>query len=206
VFRATDGEADLLLGCASLESAYVGHRIIVEQLRGPLIACVDNDTRFGASFDALCEELSHPDMGTATVADCLMKQLLIWFFRRSLGDSIDAPPQSRVWADPRLLSVVRAIVSHPERGHSVQTLAVLAGMSRSSFSARFADEFKLAPMEFVQQVRMESAARLLQTTQLPIKTLASAVGFASRSQFSRAFKAAHGTDPSSYRLNALRSV
>lgn len=205
-FRASDGAPDLLLGCASLSSAYTGHRAILEQLREPLIACVDGDARFAASFNALYRELSRPDVGTAMVADCLMKQILIWYLRESFTGFTDASPLSGTWGDPRLLGAVRAIVSHPEQPHSVASLAALAGMSRSSFAARFAEEHKATPMEFVQQVRMQSAARLLQTTRLPIKCLASAVGYASRSQFSRAFKDAYGSDPSSYRLNAIASV
>ncbi|HEV2079710.1 MAG TPA: AraC family transcriptional regulator [Allosphingosinicella sp.] len=205
-FHASDGAPDLLRGCASLSSAYTGHRAILEQLREPLIACVESDQRFTASFDALYQELSRPDVGTAMVADCLMKQILIWYLRESFTGFTDASPLSGTWGDPRLLTAVRAIVSHPEQPHSVASLAALAGMSRSSFAARFADEHKATPMEFVQQVRMQSAARLLRTTRLPIKCLASAVGYASRSQFSRAFKHAYGTDPSSYRLNAIASV
>ena len=201
-FQACDGPFDLLLGCASLSSAYTGHRALLERLREPLIAHVDGDERFRASFDALHRELSHPDVGTAMVSDCLMKQMLIWYLRQSLAGFADASPLSGTWGDPRLLPAMRAIVSHPEQPHSVASLAALSGMSRSSFAAHFAEEHKATPMEFVQQVRMQSAARLLQTTRLPIKCLASAVGYASRSQFSRAFKHAYGIDPSSYRLNS----
>ena len=43
------------------------------------------------------------------------------------------------------------------------------------------------------------AARFLETTELPIKTTAGKIGYRSRSNFSRAFKAKYGVDPLAYR-------
>lgn len=203
-FRAFDRAADLLLGCASLSAAYIGHHPILENLREPLIANLGEEPRFAASFEALHQELSNPDVGTTIVADCLMKQILIWFLRDKLQDSTGSSSLPGTWGDPRLITAIRAVVSHPELPHSVASLAALSCMSRSSFAAHFAAQCKVTPMEFVQQVRMESAAQLLQTSRVPVKSLASAVGYASRSQFSRAFRHAYGTDPSTYRLQGVK--
>ncbi len=201
-FRAFDRAADLLLGCASLSAAYLGHHPVLENLREPLIANVGEEPRFAASFEALYQELSHPDVGTSIVADCLMKQILIWFLRAELQDATDPSSLPGTWGDPRLITAIRAVILHPEHPHSVASLAALANMSRSAFAAHFGAQCKVTPMEFVQQVRMETAARLLQTSRVPIKCLASAVGYASRSHFSRAFRHAFGTDPSTYRLQS----
>jgi hypothetical protein len=54
-------------------------------------------------------------------------------------------------------------------------------------------------MDFVQAVRLRTAARLLQTSELPVKAVAAAVGYSSRSHFSRAFSGHFGVDPSAYR-------
>ena len=40
---------------------------------------------------------------------------------------------------------------------------------------------------------------MLGTCALPVKTVAARVGYASRSHFSRAFKAAYGVDPTAFR-------
>ena len=55
-------------------------------------------------------------------------------------------------------------------------------------------------MDFVQKVRLRVAARLLTTTDLPIKVIANSIGYASRSYFSRAFRAAYGADPKTFRM------
>ena len=54
-------------------------------------------------------------------------------------------------------------------------------------------------MDFLKEVRLRRAAHLLRATDLPVKTVAARVGFASRSYFSRAFKAFTGHDPAGYR-------
>jgi transcriptional regulator GlxA family with amidase domain len=48
-------------------------------------------------------------------------------------------------------------------------------------------------------VRLRGAAKLLKQGQDPIKTVASRMGFASRSNFSHAFKELYGVTPADYR-------
>ena len=59
-------------------------------------------------------------------------------------------------------------------------------------------------MDFLKEIRLRRAANYLSTTDLPVKAVAGRVGFASRSYFSRAFKALHGIDPAGYRAEANR--
>ncbi|HEY0203811.1 MAG TPA: helix-turn-helix domain-containing protein, partial [Acetobacteraceae bacterium] len=48
------------------------------------------------------------------------------------------------------------------------------------------------------------AARLLATTDFPLKVVARSAGYAGPASFARAFRTVHGTDPSAYRdANAL---
>ena len=72
-------------------------------------------------------------------------------------------------------------------------------MSRAAFAERFSRTFQRTPLDFVQTVRLRTAAQLLTSTDLPIKVIASSIGYASRSYFSRAFRASYGLDPRSYR-------
>lgn len=201
-FCARDGDADLLLGCASISAVYAGNSGIFDHLAGPLIVQVGGTSSITVCFDALLEELSEPKIGTVVVAECLMKQILICVLRDRLQEILRVSSSGAGLGDPQLLASATAVLSHPEQNHSVASLAAVAGMSRTTFARRFSQQFEITPMEFVQQVRMRSAARLLQTTELPIKCLAAAVGYSSRSHFSRGFKNAFGLDPSSYRTKA----
>jgi transcriptional regulator GlxA family with amidase domain len=56
--------------------------------------------------------------------------------------------------DPRIAAAVRLIRQHPQRAWTVEELAAVAALSRSTFAARFAqgkgrfsvETFELAPM------------------------------------------------------------
>jgi AraC-like DNA-binding protein len=72
-------------------------------------------------------------------------------------------------------------------------------MSRSRFSHHFSLAYDCTPKAFVQAARLATAARLLKGSDLPVKSIAASVGYASRSHFSRAFQAKFGVDPSAFR-------
>lgn len=202
-FRARGEQADLLLGCASLDATYGGRYGIFDYLQEPVVIELGGNELIRLSFTALLDELARPKLATMVIAECLMKQVMVWLLRDYMDQLLPRGPSRDTIADPRLLPVLAAVIARPEQPHSVGTLASLAGMSRSAFAARFVEHYSTTPMEFVQNMRMRSAARLLQTSELPIKCLAGAVGYSSRSQFSRAFKNTYGIDPSSYRTRGF---
>ena len=72
-------------------------------------------------------------------------------------------------------------------------------MSRSAFAAHFCEAFGQSPMEFLKSVRLARAAQLLIGTDLPVKSVAIRVGYASRSSFTRAFVTCHGMGPTAFR-------
>ena len=129
-----------------------------------------------------------------------MKQCLIILLRQHLLAE-DAGMSSVLTAlrEPRLARAVLAILEQPGAAYTVESLAALAGMSRASFSERFSGVFAQAPMDFVQRVRLRIAARLLASTDLPVKVIAGSVGYASRSSFSRAFETVYGAAPTDFR-------
>ena len=89
-----------------------------------------------------------------------------------------------------------------EQDHSLGSLAREAAMSRSAFAARFRAAFDRAPMEYLREVRLREAARMLRQSSLPVDTVAGRAGFASRSHFSRTFRELFGQSPSAYRASA----
>ncbi|MGI4944941.1 MAG: helix-turn-helix transcriptional regulator, partial [Janthinobacterium lividum] len=91
------------------------------------------------------------------------------------------------------------VIEDPAAPHSVESLAAHAGMSRAAFAGHFSQAFQQGPMDFVQKVRLRIAARLLTTTDFPLKVVAQSAGYDGPAPFARAFRAVYGTDPSSYR-------
>jgi len=101
--------------------------------------------------------------------------------------------------DPPLAPVLDALITHPEHDHSLESLAGLASMSRSSFAQHFTRCFGRPPMTLLREVRLRRSAELLQRSGLPIATVGRRVGFSSRSHFSRQFSEYFGESPAQFR-------
>lgn len=185
----------LVLGCAEVTARVDGLGDVFTNLHEPIVEstlglCVD------PLFHQIAREFSNPKMGTRAMVGALMKQIVIEVFRSQIERE-----QFRSWLwpamlDPQLARAALSIIVCPEARHNVEGLAAIAGMSRSRFSKAFADNFGRSPIEFVQAVRLRAARRMLRASSLPIKSVAAAVGYSSRSHFSRSYQAYFGEAPS----------
>ncbi|MBP1905778.1 iron complex transport system substrate-binding protein [Paenibacillus turicensis] len=103
---------------------------------------------------------------------------------------------------PDMVDIVATyIAGHYRKEMELKELAALAGCSVRQLQRRFKQQKQLAPMEYVIQLRMESAARLLQYTDAPISEVAEKAGYRDAYYFSRAFKKYYGVPPQVYRSN-----
>ena len=82
---------------------------------------------------------------------------------------------------------------------SVEDLAKRCGMSRAAFYIHWKNNFDISPIQYVLELRLQSAAELLKNTQLPISQIADEVGFCSVDSFHRKFKAKFNMTPACYR-------
>jgi AraC-like DNA-binding protein len=197
-FSASNGEHGLVLGCAELSST-VGNGIpIFDQLKRPILES-SRDPLLQGLFTTMFKELRQPRLGTRAFVSALMKQVLIVLLRAQP----DTDSSILLMTSGRLAGAVAAILDRPEDNHTVDSLAAIAGMSRSCFSNQFAIAYDMSPKVFVQAARLASAARMLKGSDLPVKLVAASVGYASRSHFSRAFQAKFGVDPSKFRRAAI---
>jgi AraC-like DNA-binding protein len=200
--RAGDDRPDLVIACGAVSATYAGCYGLFEHLTEPL---VERCPSLSPPFAMMLEELSRPGLGSRVMAEALMKQCLILLLRDHMDRFGVRSPLFGPLIDTRLARAVAAVIAQPAYPHSVKSLSATAGMSRSSFSARFQASYEQTPLEFVQAVRLRTAARLLQTSELPVKSVAAAIGYSSRSHFSRAFRNAYGVDPSGYRAEPAPS-
>ena len=101
-----------------------------------------------------------------------------------------------------LRRVKRYIEDHLAEPLPLADLARLAGLGRSHFSEAFRGSTGMPPHRWILIRRIERAKELLRDLQLPITELALALGFASSSHFSAAFRAVCQVTPSGYRARA----
>ncbi|WP_333769404.1 AraC family transcriptional regulator [Streptomyces sp. IBSBF 2435] len=106
---------------------------------------------------------------------------------------------ARQGADPRLTELVSLLDAHPGRPWTVEGMARVAHLSRSSLGERFRRELGRSPAQVLREVRMRHARELLAGTNRPVEQIAFTVGYGSAAAFSRAFSADHGSSPQAWR-------
>ncbi len=199
-FCAGDGTPDTLLVCGQISANYGGALGLFELFQAPIIETFLTEDVLHRSFELMLAEVAQPGLGSQAMTEVLMKQCLIILLRQHLvGVAAGTSPLLKALQEPRLARAVLAILEQPGASYTVESLASLAGMSRTSFAERFSQIFDQTPMDFVQRVRLRIAARLLESTDLPVKLIAGSVGYASRSSFSRAFEAIYDVAPTDFR-------
>jgi len=81
----------------------------------------------------------------------------------------------------------------------VEQMVRQSGLAERTFKRRFTNSTGLAPMAYVQQVRIEEAKRRLETTRDAIDEIGWQVGYEDPAFFRRLFKRTTGISPGSYR-------
>jgi AraC-like DNA-binding protein len=200
--RAGNGATGVLVACGTLRATYLQTHGLFDFLDEAIVAHLEPDHPVRHSLDLLLAELSAPKAGTRALVRALMQQCLVLLLRRHCASGDCHVPWLRALEDPRLGRAVAAMFEHPEALHTLERLAALAGMSRSSFAEHFAAEFGRGPMDLLKEVRLRRAAQLLRGTNTPVKVLAGRVGYRSRSYFSRAFKDLFDLSPAEYRTTS----
>ena len=88
----------------------------------------------------------------------------------------------------------------------IEDLAKLAFISVSALERRFKKYLFKTPKQFINEIRLENARRMLIETRLPIADVAYRCGFSEHSYFSRQFRLMFGTLPSQLRENMQQNT
>ncbi len=91
------------------------------------------------------------------------------------------------------------IVANIDQAYSISRLAELATMGTRNFARVFKRDTGMTPLEFVLRARIDHARGLLETSDLPLKTVAFRSGFASDRCMRAAFQGHLGLTPAQYR-------
>lgn len=84
---------------------------------------------------------------------------------------------------------------------ALSDVAQASGLSKARLCALFKSALSLAPMAYLEEIRMERAARLLRFTATDIETISQQLGYHERKYFDKRFKRRWGVTPRQYRLH-----
>ncbi len=113
--------------------------------------------------------------------------LMVWHRRQRWRGTPD-PEQ-------RIALTIQHMKQHLGWPTQLATLAGLANLSPSHYTALFKQQTGYAPMDYFKRLRMHQAAQLLDTSSLSVKVIAEQVGYSDQLYFSRLFRQINGAAP-----------
>jgi two-component system response regulator YesN len=102
---------------------------------------------------------------------------------------------------PKIMKAVEYINAHFDKPITTASLSKYAGLTPNYFSAVFKRETGVSFSAYLNNVRLKSAAYLLEHTSLLVYEIAGQCGFHDYIYFSQAFKKAYRCSPRAYREN-----
>lgn len=151
-------------------------------------------------LEMMAAEVTAPRIGSATImarlADIVVSRVIRAWLEAGPGDVTGWLAAVR---DPQVGLALAGMHREPGRPWNVETLAAVAGMSRSKFAERFSDLLRVSPARYLLQWRMRLAAAWLRAGSMTVAEAAGQLGYESDAAFSRAFKRVMGVSPGSAR-------
>jgi AraC-like DNA-binding protein len=174
---------------------------LIEALPRMLHLRANGDDAWIAQFakQAILESRAQRPGGEAMLAR--MSEMMFVDAVRRYADAL--PEQSAGWLAglrDRFVGKALALVhERPAHDWTIDELGRSVGLSRSALHERFVQLLGVAPMQYLAQWRMQTAARLLLETRSTVAAIALDVGYDSEAAFARAFKRAVGKPPAAWR-------
>ncbi len=114
-------------------------------------------------------------------------------------------PGFRNHQDMTMLKLQDWLEQHYAAKITIQRLAQQANISERSLKRRFKSATGVSPNQYLQQVRIDKAKKLLLSTQRSVKDIGHSVGYENISFFIRRFQYHAGTTPAQWRRSSAES-
>lgn len=141
-------------------------------------------------------EYSKSMMNSDVTLDAQTEIITHWMIRSIFGETLD---MRAVSSDYSVARAQHYIEQHYMENITVEKLANLGYMSKTSFNRRFKNEIGITPIEYLIEVRIKMAKLMLKRKDNPMTDIAMRCGFGSSAHFSSCFQKHVGISPSEYR-------
>lgn len=136
--------------------------------------------------------------GSQDLARVLSKLLLIDPARES-QQPYATQSTIKTHGDEQILQLQSWLDENFNQPHSLKKMANIAVMGERSLLRRFKKATGDSPSQYVQQIRINKARTLLETTTLSVENIMDQMGYLDASSFRRLFKKKCGVSPTEYR-------
>lgn len=131
-------------------------------------------------------------------------ELLRWLADRAERYMLERIEEQALFTDhPEINKIIHYIQLHYHQEISLESMAKLSAMDKNYLSGLFKRKTGMTLIHYVQKIRLEHAAQLLASTDLPLGDIAERVGIASDNYFIKLFKKWYKTTPAEYKRSQL---
>lgn len=195
----TSGKEGLTIASGVLRGQLLDGRSLFDFISLPHVVDAANTELFTGAVPEMLRESAQGGPGSEAIVVCLIRRLVTTLLRDAWPENREIPSERNYSQGRQLEKIMELMNKDPARRYTLDILARAAGMSRTVFHRTFSETYGASPLTLLRKIRLEKAQLLLRQTSLPIKIIASRLGYQSRSYFWQAFKQAYGIDPDSYR-------
>jgi AraC-like DNA-binding protein len=179
--------------CGVLEFQDEAMRAIREALpRCLIIRSEDDDTSYNGTAQMLLSAIRERRPGHRILIGKLVEALFAAILDIHSRRSEQLRSLLAALTDVRLTRVLEAIHRRAGDDWSLQSLAAVAGMSRSVFARRFNETIGVPPMHYLAACRVAEAERVLHQQRQSVASVAGMMGYSSETAFRKMYKRVSG--------------
>lgn len=112
----------------------------------------------------------------------------------------------KVYSEPLIQRAIEWMAQHLAQPVAIEELANAMHVSYRTLNRRFIEVTGMAPLAYLQALRIERAKELLESAEGDFETITEKVGYGDASSFRRLFKRATGLSPARYRRQFKRNI
>lgn len=198
------GETQLICGHFSFEKR--ARHILIDRLP-PFIHLKNYGEDAGKWMEATLRVIGDEAGGQRLGGDLIALKMSEAIFAQAIRSFIESHDAAEwglsAFSDLNLQRALDAFHKEPDTSWTVESLAMIAGMSRTSFAVLFQKKMAMTPMQYVTNWRIEIAKKILSNPVATLTDAAESAGYASDSAFSRVFKKETGMTPAGYKKSVM---
>jgi AraC-like DNA-binding protein len=152
------------------------------------------------SLQLLQQEMTEQALGSESIVHGLLDVVFVLLMRTIVQrQSLEKPCWGQSIQDPQVQKAVQALHTDCARAWTLESLASVAGLSRTSLAERFRKTMGNTPLNYLRTVRMQQAMAALSESERSLEQIAQEVGYQDAFSFSKVFKKTVGVAPRDFR-------
>lgn len=162
---------------------------------------VKGKTFYEPMFDQLLKEIHEQEVNFEMYCQNLLEIIIIKLIRDQ-NYSIEESEFKNI--NSSIFSTKNYIDTHFKEDINLDILADVSHMNKYYLAHSFKESFGVSPIEYLNNIRIQEAKLLLETTDYSIAEISDVIGFSSQSYFSQFFRTQLKQTPSVYRKNSKK--